>query len=53
MYAIRSYYVSFGQGCEGDPILQAPTAAEAIRRIVSQPSTFYKDLAKGVEYAFV
>jgi len=23
--------VSFGQGCEGDPILQAPTAAEAIR----------------------
>jgi len=25
--------VSFGQGCEGDPILQAPTIAEATRRL--------------------
>jgi pyruvate-formate lyase-activating enzyme len=25
--------VSFGQGCEGDPILQAPVAAEAVRKL--------------------
>lgn len=27
--------VSFGQGCEGDPILQTPTIAEATRRLKS------------------
>ena len=30
--------VSFGQGCEGDPILQAPTIAEATRRLKSATS---------------
>lgn len=30
--------VSFGQGCEGDPILQAPTAAEAVRRLKAATS---------------
>lgn len=30
--------VSFGQGCEGDPILQAPTIAEATRRLKAATS---------------
>lgn len=30
--------VSFGQGCEGDPILQAPVAAEATRRLKNATS---------------
>ena len=30
--------VSFGQGCEGDPILQAPTIAEATRRMKAATS---------------
>jgi len=30
--------VSFGQGCEGDPILQAPTVAEAVRRLKAATS---------------
>lgn len=30
--------VSFGQGCEGDPIMQAPTIAEATRRLKAATS---------------
>ncbi|MBV5345336.1 MAG: hypothetical protein JZU63_07315, partial [Rhodoferax sp.] len=30
--------VSFGQGCEGEPLLQAQTIAQAIRRIRKKTS---------------
>jgi pyruvate-formate lyase-activating enzyme len=36
--AVRNGMISFGQGCEGEPLLAAPLIAQAIRRVRSSTS---------------